>query len=129
MFIFENVRFNPFFFSSNKQNVQKIILTHHQVSICHYILKTFIYELVNCKSNKKKYVFKFTSKLFIFHTTCVPLIILNGYSNKYNYNCLSDNTICLQLFYSQATCHHTAWITTKLINRFILPFYSPTHLV
>ena len=42
----------------------------------------------------------------------------------------SSHLFCLQtrLICSQATCHQTAWITTELIDRFILHIYSPTHL-
>ena len=72
-------------------------------------------------------------KFFIGLTTFVPLFTLNCYNTNYNNNCLFDTTIRYSghnrnsLFTRNLSqdCFNYNWTA----DRFILPFYSPTHLV
>ena len=55
-----------------------------------YLLKTFIYEFVNCKAKSKPIYVLVLIKLSLLWATVQTY---TRYNNNYNYKCLSDTTI------------------------------------
>ena len=87
--------------TSNLIKMQIILLSF-------YLLKTFMYEFVNCKPSKKTNMCFVSVELFIILTTFVPLLTRNWYNNNYTNKCLSDTTIR----YSA----HNLFVSTALVR-------------
>ena len=75
-------------------------------------------------------------KLCLFAVVFVSLFVLNGYNNKYNYNCLYDTTIRYSAYNrncfvrtSYATCHKTNWLQLTHWSLYLANTFSLTNVL